>query len=390
MSQTALSNPLGPVSPAGIAYSNPLGPVAALPGPLPEPGPTFEGVLGCGTYEALVLTRGGRSIVCSIPWSTVDWTRVLDDTSEGKTSTIGLPENCCDDLAQIRAWRHELALYRDGELVWVGPIYLPKAPPDQYEVSARGLTSWWDHRLIHEDHNYTVGTDLATIFEDLAADAMAPDPSPGLVVATTPCGVLGTMDILATQHLMAGPKLRELAKIGIDWTEVGRSVLVGGAVVPTASIGTFLDEHFVTPPTPRIDGSAQANAWLVKGSGGGAAGDEVYAYDSDPTAAVVDGLLESVASVSTIENYESALAAAQSRVALTTEVIAVENCVLTPDAPFTIDQLVPGATCRLALEETCIPVFGSYRLQKVAGHASSPDGEKITLTFQPIGTTEAD
>lgn len=388
MSETEYSDPLGPASPGGTAYSTVLGRARVAPGPL-APDTGIEGTLGCGVYEALILTRGGGTIVCDYPWTSLSWSRVLDDTSDGAGGIDGVPENCCDDLAGISPWRHELAMYRDGDLVWVGPVKVPRAQPDQFDVSAAGITAWWDHRLIHENHDYSTETDLATIFQQISDDAMAPDPSPGLEVSTTPSGVLGTMEILATQHLLAGTKLRELSKIGVDWTEVGRTVVAGGAVVPSAGVlGPFLDEHFISPPNPRLDGSSQANAWLVKGSGGGAAGDEVYAYDADPGAALIDGLLESVASVSTIENFDSALAAARSRLALTSNVIAVENCVLSPDAPFTIDQLVPGVACRLALEETCIPVFGLYRLQKVAGNVSAPDGERITLTFQPLGSTD--
>jgi hypothetical protein len=365
------------------ASSNVVGPVEDAARPWSSGG----GQLGCGTYEALVLERGGGAVVAALPWTNLEWSRVLDDTSEAKMLANGYPDDCCAQLAGIRPWRHELALYRDGALVWVGPITLPKAPPDQFAIDARDLTAWWDHRLIHEDHEYAVPTDLATIFQDISDDAMAPDPSPGLSVSTSPCGVDGTMSLLAVQHLIAGPKLRDLANIGVDYTAVARTVLVGGTVVPTASIGTFEDGHFATPPTPRIDGTAQANAWLVRGNGGGAAGDTVYGYASDPAAADLDGLLESSATVSTIEDNSAALAAAQTRAALTEEVVAVENCVLAPTAPFAIEDLVAGAVCELALSETCIPVSGSYRLQKVAVSAAAPDGEKVTLTFQPLGTT---
>jgi hypothetical protein len=219
---------------------------------------------------------------------------------------------------------------------------------------------------------------------------MAPDTTPGLNVHTTPCGVTGTMTLLELQHLVAGPKIRDLSRIGVDWTTVGRDVLAGGAAVPTESIGTFLDEHFVRSEgkgaTPKLDGTQQTNAWLVRGQGGGSAGDTVFGYDGDPAAAALDGLLESVATVSTIQDGDSALAAAQTRLALTSDVLTLESAILSPDAPFTIDQLVPGALCELALDSTCIPVTGPYRLQKVTVTASAPDGEVVTLAFQPVGT----
>lgn len=348
--------------------------------------------LGCGTYDVYILTRGGASLVASFPWTQVDWARVLDDTSEATSTADGYPAECCADLSQIRPWQHELAVYRDGSLIWVGPIMEPKSPPPfKFNVEARDLTAWWDHRRIHDDHLYDTPTDLAVIFQDISDDAMAPDPSPGLSVATTPTGVTALLDLLAVQHLMAGPKLRDVANVGLDWTAVGRDVIAGGAVIPTGSIGTFYDSHFVTPPTPRLDGSSQANAWLIRGSGGGAAGDTIYGTAmADPDVIDRDGLLESVDTVSTLQDNDSAQAAAQSRVAITAEVILIENCILSPEAPFTIEELVPGALCDLALEQTCIPVFGQYRLYKVSGTArdggASGPIEQISLTFQPVGT----
>lgn len=363
---------------SGTATSAAVGPVEMAWTPTAD-------TLGCGTYDVYVLSRGGATLVAVFPWTTLAWERVLDDTSQASALANGYPPGCCATLQNIRAWRHEIAIYRDGDLIWVGPVFVPKAPPQQYSIEARDITAWWDHRRIHEDHIYDVPTDLATIFKDISDDAMAPDPSPGLHVVPTPCGVEATLSLLAVQHLMAAQKLRDITTTGIDWTTVGRDVLVGGSVVPTASIGTFRDEHFAVPPTPKIDGSAQANSWLVRGSGTGVAGDTIYGLAEDSAAADADGLLESVATVSTLQDNDSSQAAAQSRVALTSAPLTIENCVLSPEAPFTIDQLVPGALCELALEQTCIPVFGPFRLQKVSGKAEGA-GETITVTFQPVGT----
>lgn len=348
---------------------------------------TPTNTLGCGRYDAYILTRGGGSLVAVLPWNTLSWGRVLDDTSHA-TVTV---DSECGELGSVRPWQHELAIYRDDLLVWVGPITNPSAPVagdhQQLQVDARDLSAWWDHRRIHVDHAYVVPTDLATIFQDFATDAMSVDNSPGLVVKTTACGVLGVRSILGTQHQIAGLELRDLAKTGIDWTAVGRTVLAGGSAVPTASIGTFTDAHFTQPPKPNLDGTAQANDWVVRGAGGGVAGDVVYGEASDTSAQERDGVLEAVDTVSTIQDNTSAAAAAQTRVALTTGVLSVEEAYLAATAPFTIDQLVPGAVCYLDLQETVIPIQGQYRLQSVDPTARGNDGvEQVVLVFQPVGT----
>jgi hypothetical protein len=226
------------------------------------------------------------------------------------------------------------------------------------------------------------------IFEAFSADAMAPDPSPGLSVSTSPCGVTAVKTVLASQHQMAGQALRDIANVGIDWTAVVRTILAGGLVVPVSSIGTLSDDHFANPPTVHPVGPAQANRWVIRGSGGGAAGDTIYGVAQDNDCIDEDGLLESTASVTTIADNISAAAAALSRVALTCQVVAVDQAVLAPSAPFGIDDLIPGALADIVLAQTCIPFSGERRLQKVSVSASAQDGlEAVSITLQPPGTT---
>lgn len=361
--------------------------VSNIVGPVTLPIERFrpESQLGCGHYEALVLTRGGGTVVSILPWTTLSWQWLLDDTSTADVGGLsGLDDNCCREIAGVRAWEHELAIYRNDELIWVGPITRVSTPPGEFTISARDLTAWWDHRLIHSDI-HLAETELATVFTVIHEDALAPDPSPNFTVSAMATGIRTTRNILALQHTLAGPTLRDLSTVGIDWTAIAR-VVHAGPVVPTASIGTFTDDHFVTPPTPVRDGGVQANRWIVRGAGGGSAGDTIFGDAADGTAADLDGLLESVDSNSTIADYASAQAASESHLHLTSEVVTVENCILSPDAPFPLDVLVPGALCELELAQTCIPVSGQFKLKSVgASPSANSDNDGVTLVFQPVG-----
>lgn len=343
--------------------------------------------LGCGAYEVFVKQRGGRgNIVGIVAWDTLSWERVLDDTSQATVSLNLADPACCDLLSQVRPWQHELSIYRDGSEIWVGPLVTVAEPPEQNQLTARDITAWWDRRFIHEDHFYTA-TDIATIFQEISDDAMAPDPSPGLVLQAAACGVTAALTVLAAQHLIAAASLRDLATIGLDWTAVARTVLAGGTAIPSDPIGLLEDEHFAAPPQPTLDGLGQANAWGVRGSGGGQAGDTIFGYASDPDLRARDGLLEAVVSISSIEDNDAALSAAQSRVALRKEVVLVDGCVLSPSAPVTIGQLIAGTIASLKLAGTCIPVDDDYRIQKISGNAQASDGsESVTLALQPVGT----
>lgn len=338
--------------------------------------------LGCGSYEVNVRTRGGGHLVGPLPWSSLSWGRKLDDTSDASvTAVIGL--ECCELLQAVRPWRNEIQILRDGDEVWVGPLVVLRSDPEAPKLSARDLTAWWDHRLIHQDHAYTQ-TDLATVFQAFAVDAMAPDNSPKLNVIAHPCGVLGDYNVLASQHKKAGQLLRDLAGIAIDFTAVARDVLVGGSAITTPPIGVLVPEFFTVPPTVTLDGTNQANDWIVSGQGGGSLGDVVFGEASDLDEIGDDGLLEDVASITTIQDNAAATSAALSRVALQKEATLIERAQLVPKAPFTIAQLVPGATCRVWLEG-CVPVDDYYRLQEVAVTADASGGEAVQIVLQPLG-----
>lgn len=343
-------------------------------------------MLGCGKYEVCVFTRGGGTLVAILPWTQLQWSRILDDTSSATVGgVIGQDSDCCAALADIYPWEHEIVIYRNNEIVWVGPIFQMSTPPGSFSIEARDLTAWWDRRLVHNDVNLPE-TDLATIFQAIADDAMAPDPSPNLTVRTTASKIKGSRRILALQHQEAGPALRDLANVGIDWTAVGRTVLAGGLVIPTQPIGTLTDDNFVTPPTPVRDGSQQSNAPLVRGAGGGVLGDVFFAAAKDGAAVIRDGLLESVESVSTISDYNSATQAAASQLDLRSRFVGAESCQLAPSAPFSIDDLVPGALCQVNCQETCLPIVGEFRLKQVSVSASFGQDDSIDITIQPKGT----
>ncbi len=324
--------------------------------------------LGCGAYDVVAQPRGGGgSILGIVPWTAITWERVLDDTSSARVTLDLADPRCCTLMRDLRPWRHELSVRRDGAEVWVGPLTIATEPSQQRDLPARDITAWWDHRRIYNDHTYRE-VDIATVFEEVSADAMAPDNSPGLVVAVTPTGIRTSVVYLSAQHLVAGATLRDLANIGVDWTAIADP------------IGTLSDGHFLNPPQPTLDGSQQANAIVVRGAGGGAAGDTVFGYDADTESIALDGLLEDVVSVPTITDNPTA-------VALQKVVALIGDAVLAPGAPITVDRLIPGAVATVILSETCIPVAGNYRLQKVSAAISSSDNiEQITLSFQPVGT----
>lgn len=381
----------------GVDQCAPPPPVPPVP-PNPNPTPSTHGrhgnVLGCGIYEIQVLTRGGRHLVHTLPYSQIEWGRLLDDTSEAKLTIDGLAgrgDGCCSKLADIRPWEHELAVYRDGEQVWVGPIVKPAVAnaSDVATVLARDVTAWWDKRFLHKTHDYGV-VDLAYLFAVFIDDAMEPDNTPGIHVTAVESQILGEHKVLQSDHRIAGAEIRSLSQIGVDWTTVCRNVIAGGVVVPLHDLPSMIDEHFVATPDVSLDGLSQENHVGVRGAGVGAAGDAVYGDASNAASQRRYGLLEGVTSQETANTGISAEVGAHTKLALVAEPVAlIESGTLAYRSPFPIGTLVPGVAVPVRLRNSCYPVDSFFRIGAIAVTATASDGavtETVTVSFMPLGT----
>lgn len=342
--------------------------------------------LGSGTWQAHVRPRGGGSMITELPFSSVKCGRVLDDTSQGSVDVVGIGRYpaCCDQLRPVGAWRHEVSMFRDGVEAWCGPIVGLAFPDNGVSVQARDLSAWFDHRLLHIDHDHgLVAVDLAALFEEYASDALAPDTTPGVTIARTNSGVASYRQAWAATHPLAGPKLRELAQNGVDWTTLLRRVIVSGEV-PADPIGILLAEHFAEFPTIVEDGLSMANRWHVSGQGATDEHDGAYGVATAAAGFSDRGLLESTLRDDALPVDAACSSAAAVRVGQTADPVAVvQGGVLHPSAPIPFDRLVPGARVEVRIEHPCRSVLSDYRLVAVSVDAG-PASEQVSISLEPV------
>jgi hypothetical protein len=379
----------------------------------------------------VVLTRGGHQIVGALTPVSASFNRVLDDTSSAQVTvaTRGGSDAaaCCDLLARVNPWEHELQIRRGGRSAWVGPVKdLTFAPDGTATIDADDLTVWWDHRFIHEEHpredsrgniaaeipgDPDARLNLAMLFLEYHDDALKPDPSPNFSVDLRGTVVPdpGDRSALPESFEYAGDAMRELARTVLDYTAVNRVVTLGSIEVDTPPIATLVDEHWAEPPEIHVAGSEAGNRWVVGGAGGGALGADLFGqapkpadpnYADDPDAGLASalaspavarfGLLESSDTESNIEDEESAQRAADRRVALFAEPPTyVSGGKLRPGAPVTQEQLVPGARVRVLLRNGCRKVAPLYRLKSVE-FSLDASGETVSVELQPPGAVVAE
>lgn len=353
------------------------------------------GQLGCDGYSARVVTRGLLAVVWEeIPFTSLQWERVLDDTSTAQVVVDGVDPGCQAKLAlaKVVTFQHELALYRGTNLAWVGPVTKRKAKGTKGTLEARDRSAWWDRRFIHATYNIT--GDLATIFLTYFNDAMGADQVVGFTCSVSATGITGNRVIDFLDHKLAGPEMREVAKIGIDWTINGPVCVAGGRTIPTSQLPVITDQHLRSDPDVEDDGTVKVNRQVVTGqqpqdtvTGQYVVGTRVWSEASDATRRTRDGLIELNTQDDKAGSVGECAAGAASTLALLADGAAIVSSLeLGPDAPMTISQLVPGALIDVELTRPAVAVSGIYRIQKVAVIVDT-SGERVTIDVQPIGTT---
>lgn len=342
--------------------------------------------LGCGDYRVFLQRVGGTEILAELHWSTLRFSRRLDDMSDA-TVEIGTEqdEECIAHLGAIDPFTYEIAIWRDGVESWVGPVQDPTYNYDGAIIPARDLFWWFERRLLLTDRTY-VATDLAEIAQQYVADALAQDPTPNISITATLTGVLGTRVVTSTLYRRAADELRELARTGLDFTAIARTIRFGGEEIPAHPLVTLTSDIFEVAPA-RLAGEALANDVYVLGSSG--------AGVSSPTVGHYGGydipLVQQVYSEPAILDVSSADHAAQTRWDLLRSPPYYITGRLLENAPIAFDDLIPGARVRVAQQVGFRRIVEDMRLLTVdvdAGATEDGVTEHVRLSLEPLGSVE--
>lgn len=347
--------------------------------------------LGTGTYQVEVRERGTEKLVGLLAHSRLSWSRGLDDMSSAEVVVAPVDEYqvrqgvTVDVLAEIDEWEHELWIWRDSdrEPVWLGPL---TPPPTFVEgaatVRARDLFAWFERRFQPRDHQFT-DTDLSAIFGIYAEDTLALENSMGMRLRTSDSGILGTRSVSAVTYPRTADLLRELGRVGVDFTMLRRTLIVGGIEISTPDLPTLVDDLLLNPqvdPVPRasrvvvIGGSVVPGAALPIG----------VAEDVDSPI----GLVEVQYPEPLILDQASLDQAAQTRLDFLNSGAVLLTATLHPDSPVDFDTLVPGAHCHVQLLRLARPIDTEMRLVAldVTHDVADTETESVVATFSPLGS----
>lgn len=381
-----------------------------------------DNVLGCASeYRAVIHWRGGgRQYLALERLSAVEWGRTINDISEASVSVavVDAGPECCEALGRVEPWVHELTIYRDGELVWQGPVVRPRFRRDTVTIEAQDITAWFDHLVNTFRVTYTSST----------ADARGRMRAPITYIAenhirlnlvesslSVPPDYPGIMDYLVRRDMglprikvekdgssnttvwteYLGDILREWTKRGLTWTTVGRSLLLRGRPTSdTRAAATLTLDHIAGDVEVVKDGSAGATyAFATSQQSQDVSKGKTLGTGRTGTAY---GRLDTLVKIQEEEAADADLRAAArdalaGRYPVPTSIAVPDAAQLTPDAPVTIRQLVPGERLDVLAHSLCVPLAQGFALSDLSVSWSSEQGggaERVQIGLIPLGDVD--
>lgn len=406
--------------------------VTAAPGSAVPPEITDATVapsLGIGVNRAFVYERGGEKLLGEItPLVKIKWGRMRDDISEC-SFTIEDFEKSRDLLANLRSWQHEIVVFRDNglgvERVWEGPVTHIEYQKNRVIVQAKDVMAYVYRRIMRLGYNdsyqllipgywdgkqYIDGwgqqglRSVVLRAEQILINALGYDDPNVLQYLTAMTTDHDTIQarIVQAYSKSAWQEVDDLAaKAGLDYTTVGRRILLWDTHEPVGRLPEMTDGDFGDSPIVTEYGMQLATDFAVTNNNGvyGIStkdeGHEYYGFVEQ----IASAYSESEASGGTAETLtaeaQQALEAtltgqAQRNIASrypTPLIVRVpDNTTLDPELNLGINQLVPGVYVPLRATGTLRTVTQMQKMDAMTCEQTSK-GETITVTLSPAPGT---
>ncbi len=380
----------------------------------PVPAETAENAtLGTGTYAVHVYRRGGLIKVGELDSiSRLDWERVRDDISTAKVIISGWGLDCGNLLRRLQTWAYEIVIFRQTafgtDRVWEGPITLLTYERDAVTIQAKDVMAYPYRRIVKQNmHDFATGDSVTSRAARVLQNVLGPDDP----------NVLAHMVVMARdddaqqrRSLMAFSRsgFEEIddmaANAGLDYTVVGRSIMVWGTKHRIGTLPEFRDEHLGNSPIVSEYGMSMANFYAVSdGNGVYGAANRLDVSGNDETYGLIEMLASSWSTDSsedvgtyTQAGLEAAVKAfeesAEKGIAVRypppVVVRVPDNTSLNPNVAVSIQHLVPGVAIPLRSTATLRPVTGTQKLDAIKVVVDDKS-EQISITMSPFSRDDA-
>jgi len=394
-------------------------PVPASGAVIPSPEELIEGAtLGCGTHRVFVYRRGGRERVGEITdISSLDWNRVRDDISTAKINVSGWGIDCGNLLSELQTWAYEVVIFRDNgfgaERVWEGPITLLTYERDKVVIHAKDVMVYSYRRIIKQalsdfGNSPTAGASVTNRAMRVLQNAFAPD-DPNVLAYLQDLEQPDDAKQYRSTPAYGRTAFEEVddmaANAGLDYTVVGRAILLWGTKHRIGTLPEFRDKDLGSSPIVSEYGMSMSNSYAIS-DGNGVYGEatRLDENDEDPVYGLVEMLSSTWASESADETgtyTEAGLATLRQSFADASErsisdrypppvVVRVpDNTRLNPDTVLSIQHLVPGVVVPLRSTGTLRTVVATQKLDAIKV-VEAEGQESITITLSPFSRDDVE
>jgi hypothetical protein len=194
--------------------------------------------------------------------------------------TNGFGEDVCGLLSELRTWAHEIVVWRDDERVWEGPITRIGYETNGVEIEARDPLVYVYRRIMRQGYNDNFrrprqGIQGSRSVVERASliiqNALAPyDPNvlPYLTTINYPSDARESRTV-ADWSKTAWEEVDDLAATaGLDYTCVGRRIIIHDTHRPVGMIGEMREKDFFDSPIITEYGMSAANIFGVTSNTG--------------------------------------------------------------------------------------------------------------------------
>lgn len=340
--------------------------------------------IGCGVHTAAIYEKGGQRFVMALdPLTKVVWGRVRDDISVANVF-VGVTPDCCEQLGTIETVVHELHIFRNGVKVWEGPITRLEFRYDTVEIWAQDVL-WvakhtalskgydqkgtrkakcgWRMNWLLKDMTYAKDGDKWNVLNSIRWVQGGDEPETTKVVNAWSCTTWDDFDAYAEDG-------------GMDYTVVGRTIYFWDTHLKWRTLADLWDEYMTDEPAVVEYGMEfQTRAIVTDGNGYNG-----QFTTTDKTIFAKYGYVDTVHSAynegqSTTDKPTAADIRAWTQQAKTiveanpkppVRIRVSENTGLLPDAPYDINDLIPGSWVRVRVTRLCRKVDEWHKLDVVS------------------------
>jgi len=352
--------------------------------------------------------------------------RTLTDTSTA-TITItkdSLDDTCCGQLGQIEPWLHELAVYRDDELAWQGPVMTVTESRENVVIEAWDISAWLGRLTNFSTRAYKSGqsdvTSIALYFirYNLLDHAYACTHTEGGAevdhACITPYIVRRDAGVKPAYKPQEESKyvldvLEELVKFGLYWTVIGRRlILMGKPDGDDLPITTLTTDDLMGNIQVVRDGQSFATRAVATNSSSeedrqtvstGRSCNNPYgrvdwlASSTDVPRCDCDDGDEQCVNECHADQRTALLDMAKSelkgRYPVPVAISVDGNSALSPQAPVDFAYLVPGYRVDIRLDRACRKIQQAFVLAQVQVTWDA-GGEKVAVGLTPLDEPGAD